>query len=248
MKSINLIPPEQRRGAGGIAGRTGGVAYVVLATLVVLVVVGVVYAVSVHDVAKRKTTLAEVTQEAGVVTAQVAALQPYVLFQTLSQSRIEDVASLAAERFDWPRAMAQVALALPANVTLNSLSGSATGGGGPAAALSGSTAASGVTAGASASSTATTTPTAVVPAGVTVNAPTLSLSACAAGSASVGQDTVATVLTRFRALQDVTSATVAEYSTTGCHGVSFSLSVTYDNSYGIPAVSLAAAPDTTVGG
>ena len=243
MKAINLIPPEQRRGAGGIAGRTGGVAYVVLAGLVALVVVGVVYAVTVHDVAKRKSTLAEVTQEAAAVKVQIAALQPYVLFQTLSQARIQSVASLAAERFDWPRAMTQVALALPSNVTLSSLAGSAAGGNALGGAVSGSTAASGLTAGASASST-----TAAVPAGVTVNAPTLSLSACAEGSPSVGQDTVATVLTRFRALQDVSSATVAAYTDSGCHGVTFNLTVAYDNGYGIPTVGLDAAPNTTVGG
>jgi hypothetical protein len=245
MKAINLIPPEQRRGAGGIAGRTGGVAYVVLTALVALVVVGVVYAVTVHDVAKRKTTLAEVTQEAAAVKTQIAALQPYVLFETLSQARIQTVASLAAERFDWPRAMTQVALALPSNVTLSSIAGSASGGSALGGAVSGSTGASGLTAGASASSTAAATAT--VPAGVSVNAPTLSLAMCAHGSPSVGQDTVATVLTRFRALQDVSSATVAAYSTSGCHGVSFNLTVTYDNGFGIPTVGLDAAPDTTVG-
>ena len=244
MKAINLIPPEQRRGAGGIAGRTGGVAYVVLAGLVALVVVGVVYAVTVHDVAKRKTTLAEVTQEAAAVKVQIAALQPYVLFQTLSQARIQSVASLAAERFDWPRAMTQVALALPSNVTLSSLAGSATGGNALGGPVSASTGASGLTAGAS----STTAATAAVPAGVTVNAPTLSLSACAQGSPSVGQDTVATVLTRFRALQDVSSATVAAYTDSGCHGVTFNLTVAYDSGYGIPTVGLDAAPNTTVGG
>jgi hypothetical protein len=244
MRAINLIPAEQRRGAGGLAGRTGGVAYVVIAALVALVVVGVVYAVSVHDVAKRKTTLAEVTQEAAAVKEQIAALQPYVLFETLSQARIEDVASLAAQRFDWPRAMAQVALSLPSNVTLDSLAGSAAGGGGgvaSAAAPVASTGASGLTAGASASSAAT------VPSD-DVSAPTLALSGCAQGSPSVGQDTVATVLTRFRALQDVSSATVSTYTTSGCAGVSFNMTIAYDNDYGIPSTRLDAAPDTTVGG
>jgi hypothetical protein len=245
MQAINLIPPDQRRGAGGIAGRTGGVAYVVLAALVAFVVVGVVYAVSVHDVAKRKTTLAETTQETDAVKVQIAALQPYVLFLQLSQARVEAVASVAAQRFDWPRAMAQVALALPSNVTLTSLAGSATGGAATGAAVSGATATSGLTAGASASSSAADTAT--VPAGVSVNAPTLSMAGCASGSASVGQDTVATVLTRFRALQDVTSATVSTYTTGGCHGVTFTLTAIYNNSYGIPTVRLDAAPDTTVG-
>ena len=42
MRAVNLIPAEQRRGAGGLAGRTGGVVYVVLGMLVVLVALGVV--------------------------------------------------------------------------------------------------------------------------------------------------------------------------------------------------------------
>ncbi|HEX2703072.1 MAG TPA: hypothetical protein VHM72_06540 [Solirubrobacteraceae bacterium] len=245
MKAINLIPPEQRRGAGGIAGRTGGVAYVVLAALVVLVVVGVVYAVSVHDVAKQKTTLAEVNEETAAVNAQIGALQPYVTFETLSQARIQEIASLAAQRFDWPRAMAQVALSLPSNVTLSALSGDASGGAASVATPSGSTGSSGLTAGASASSG---TASATVPLGVTVNAPTLTLSACAHGSVSKGQDTVAEALTHFRALQDVSSATTSTYATSGCQGVTFNMTIVYDNSYGIPSVALDASPNTTVGG
>jgi Tfp pilus assembly protein PilN len=238
LRAINLIPAEQRRGAGGIAGRTGGIVYVVLAALVALVVMGVIYAVTVHQVASRKTTLAQITQEGAAVEQQVASLQPYVSFQTLAEERIQGVASLAAQRFDWPLAMAQIALALPSNVTLTTLSGVAAGGA-PAAA-SGASGASGTT-----GTTGSTTPSAV---GATVNSPQLAVAGCATGSASRAQDTVATTLARFRALLDVSAATVSTYTTAGCAGVTFAMTITYNNEFGIPPVKLKTARDTTVGG
>ena len=41
VKAVNLIPPDQRRGAGGLAGRTGGIVYVVVGGLAVIVALGV---------------------------------------------------------------------------------------------------------------------------------------------------------------------------------------------------------------
>ena len=42
MRAVNLIPADERRGAGGIAGRSGGVVYVLVGGLAVLVALGVV--------------------------------------------------------------------------------------------------------------------------------------------------------------------------------------------------------------
>jgi Tfp pilus assembly protein PilN len=242
MRAVNLIPAEERRGAGGIAGRTGGVVYVLLGTLVALVLLGVIYAVAVHDVAARKTTLAQVTNQVNQVGAEVAAFQPYIAFATLSQQRIENVASLSEQRFDWPLAMEQIALSLPSNVTLVSLNGAASGGG-----SSGATGASG-TAGSA------TTAAAAGPVGSTVvNAPTIALSGCAHGSDSVGQNTVATTLARFRKLTDVSSVTLSGYTAGGCGagtatGVAFQMSIAYNNAYAIPPVRVTAATNSTVGG
>lgn len=129
MRAINLIPAEQRRGAGGLAGRTGGVVYVIMGGLAVLVALGAVYAFSVHHVAARKTTLAGLTAESAAVSAQASSLQQYVQYQTLTQQNIGAVASVAEERFDWPRAMRQIALALGPGVTIDSLSGTEGAGG-----------------------------------------------------------------------------------------------------------------------
>jgi Tfp pilus assembly protein PilN len=132
VRAVNLIPADQRRGAGGIGGRSGGVVYVLTGGLAVVALLGVVYALAVHDVASKKTQLAEVTQQVSAVTSQAQSLQPYVSFASVSANEVSQVDTLAKSRFDWPDAMRQVALALPVDVTFTSFSASA--GSGPAAA------------------------------------------------------------------------------------------------------------------
>jgi Tfp pilus assembly protein PilN len=123
MRAVNLIPSEQRRGAGGVAGRAGGVAYVLIGTLVALVIMAVVYAVATKQAADSKSKIATVSAQADVAQAQANSLQPYVQFATLSQQRKQSVASIADARFNWSGAMDQIARALPADVTLTSLTG-----------------------------------------------------------------------------------------------------------------------------
>ena len=132
MRAVNLIPADQRRGAGGIGGRSGGVVYVLTGGLAVLVLLGVVYALAVHDVASKKTELATVTQQVSAVTAESQTLEPYVSFAGVSENEVSQVGTLAKERFDWPDAMRQLALALPVDVSFTGFS--ANQGTGPAAA------------------------------------------------------------------------------------------------------------------
>ncbi len=224
MRAVNLIPPEQRRGAGGVAGRTGGVVYVIIATLLAIVALGVVYVSAVHQVASRKTTLAQVTAQAAAVGSQSGALQPYVTFDSDSKQQIADVASLAQQRFNWPAAMEQLALSLPAGVHLQSLSGNTSGGGG-ATGTTGATASTGVSG-----------------AATDVGAPALSLSGCAPS-----QDVVGQTVARLRELRDVTSASVSVYSKAGgCVG--FSMTLSYNDSYAISPGALKPGPNSTVGG
>ena len=232
MRAVNLIPPEQRRGAGGVAGRTGGVVYVIIATLLAIVALGVVYVSAVHQVASRKSTLAQVTAQAAAVGSQTGALQPYVTFASDSNQEIEGVASLAQQRFNWPAAMRQLALSLPAGVHLQSLSGNTTGGG--AIGTTGATGTTGTT-GATAS-TGTSAPA------TNVSAPSLSLGGCAPS-----QDVVGQTVARLRELRDVTSASVSTYSKGGgC--IAFNMTPSYDNSYAISPGALKPGPNSTVGG
>ncbi len=123
MRAVNLIPADERRGAGGIAGRSGGLVYVVAAGLLVVVMLGVVYAFAVKDVANKTGQLNQVTREVALVTAEANSLAPYGQVHSLSQSKVSSVVQIAESRFNWPGAMAQLALALPSDVTINSLTG-----------------------------------------------------------------------------------------------------------------------------
>jgi Tfp pilus assembly protein PilN len=120
MRAVNLVPSDQRRGAGGLAGRSGGVVYVLTGGLAVLVALGVVYALAVHSVASRTTDLASVTRQVAVVNAESQALQPYVQVAGVTTEKVHEVTSLAESRFNWPSAMQQLALALPGDVTFTS--------------------------------------------------------------------------------------------------------------------------------
>lgn len=140
MRAVNLIPADQRRGAGGLAGRSGGVVHVLTGGLVVLVGMGVVYASAVHGVASDEGKLASVTAQVAAVNAQTQALQPYVAVATLSQQKLRETATLAAQRFNWPSAMQQLALALPADVTFTAFSATVAGASPAAAAAPGAVA------------------------------------------------------------------------------------------------------------
>lgn len=180
MKAVNLIPAEQRRGAGGIAGRSGGLVYVVAAGLLVVVILGVVYAFAVKDVANKTGQLNAVTHEVAQVQTQASELQNYSQVHQLSQAKVGAVVSIAQDRFNWPGAMAQLALALPRDVTFNSL-----------------------TAVASNSSSAATSevPSTTGAAG----GPTFALAGCASS-----QSEIATILTQLASVPSVTNVSLAD--------------------------------------
>ena len=234
MRAVNLIPHDQRRGAGGLAGRSGGIVYVVAGGLLVVVGLGVIYAFAVHSVANRKGELAQVTQQVGSVQLQTAALQPYVQVYNVRQAKVQAAVQLAQARFDWPDAMRQLALALPSDVTLTSLTANA----------------------ASASSSATA---AVPSTTTTVAGPTFVLAGCASS-----QSETALVLTRLEQTPGVTDvqlqSTTKQPSTGGidaapntappgplskaeavqqkCPLVGFNATVAYSPTYTLPSQKL----------
>lgn len=123
MRAVNLIPAEQRKGAGGAAGRAGGAVYVLVGGLVALVMLSVVYAVAATQVSDRQSKLGRVSTQADVTQAQATSLQPYVTFASIRQSREQAVATITASRFDWAASMDQIARSLPHDVTLSAVTG-----------------------------------------------------------------------------------------------------------------------------
>lgn len=120
MKAVNLIPAEDRRGAGA-PGRSGGAVYALLGGLgLVLVMVVALLALS-HSVKSKQDQLAAVSQQAQEAEAQAGSLQAYTQFATLRETRQQTVASLAASRFDWAHALHEVARTVPAGTALTGL-------------------------------------------------------------------------------------------------------------------------------
>ena len=123
MRAINLVPAEERRGAGGAGGRSGGAAYVLLGLLAVLVVVASVYTLEKRSVSEKHAELAAVEAQAVGTEARAAQLASFTQFATLRAKRTQTISSLAASRFDWSHAIREIARVIPPNVSLTGLQG-----------------------------------------------------------------------------------------------------------------------------
>ncbi len=221
MKAVNLIPADQRKGAGGTAGRAGGVVYVIVGGLVALVLMSALYAVSSSQVSDRKSKLANVSAQASVVQSEATALQPYVSFASLRQTRQQAIASIAGSRFDWSGAMDQIARSLPTDVTLSAVTG-----------VPGTSTPAPAPAAAPAPSTTTTPATTPAPAAPVATGPSVALTGCASTHSEV-----ASVLVDLQRIVGVTSVSLASSqksggagagsATTSCPGATFTATVVY---------------------
>ena len=165
MRAVNLIPPEDRRGERAPL-RTGPLAYIIVGALL-LAFVGVYMMVSTgNTISEREAQVTGLEQELESTTARAQALQSFTNFASLEQGRTATVANLAKSRFDWERVLRELALVIPADVSISELSGAI---GGEAAATAGG---GGDTNAAGAEG---------------INAPTLTMSGCGKGHESVAR-------------------------------------------------------------
>jgi Tfp pilus assembly protein PilN len=123
MKAVNLIPDEQRRGAGGNAGRSGGVAYAVVGVLAGIVVMVAVYSMASSTISTRKAKLAAVQQQITNSQNSNAQLQSFTTLAAERQSAVSTVTDIAQTRFDWAHALNEIARVLPHDVWLETLAG-----------------------------------------------------------------------------------------------------------------------------
>lgn len=133
MKAVNLIPPDARghRSTGGAPSGMG--AYVVLAALVVVVLMGSAVAYTGRQISERRADLARTEQRAHDAEAKVSALVSYTAFAALSRARVDTLNGLIGGRFNWSLGLREVARVVPADVALISLVGTAS----PTAAVEG---------------------------------------------------------------------------------------------------------------
>ncbi len=135
MKAVNLIPPDDRsRGLGaGTGSGTGGMVYVLLGGLAVLVVLVGLSAYTGRQVATSEAKLERVNREAQAVEARAAKIAPYEAYAALASARVSTVTSLSATRFDWAHSLRELSRVLPGDVWLSTLQGSSGAGSEPPA-------------------------------------------------------------------------------------------------------------------
>jgi Tfp pilus assembly protein PilN len=137
VRPVNLIPAEDRPG-GRKPMRGGPLAYVIVGALAAAVIGVAVFAVTNNQISDSKAEIARLKDETSAVEARAQALDAYTQFHNLREQRLATVTSLADSRFDWQRVMRELAIVLPSDVWLTTLSGTASpsvaidGGGGAA--------------------------------------------------------------------------------------------------------------------
>ena len=213
MRAFNLIPPDERDGAGIGAGKSGGGAFVVLGLLGVLAIFALLYGQASRQISSQTSKIATLDTQAQAAQAQAAKLAPYVSFMTMHEQRVQAVDQLVDSRFDWAHAFHELGRVLPpGQVSLTSLTGTigsstgstAAGADTAAGASSKAAAATGATTPAAGSASAATgsssSATSATPPG---SVPTFTLSGCA-----TSQAIVALTLTRLRLIDGVSEVTL----------------------------------------
>jgi Tfp pilus assembly protein PilN len=187
VKAVNLIPADTRRGGGG-RPRTSSLSPVhgLLGLLAVAVLFMTVYVLTNNTISQRKSQLASLQAVLAQENAQAARLTNYTQFATMAQAQAETVREIAASRFDWKGALADLAKVVPADTSLQSLLGTAATGASAGATSGGSGASTGALRGG-------------------VAAPAFEIRGCTST-----QDEVAQLMSRLRLINGVTRVTLSD--------------------------------------
>jgi len=224
MRAVNLIPHETRRGAGGRAGRSGGLVYVLLGGLTVLVAMVALWAMAGRDAGSARTELAQLQQRNAEAQRRAAPLAAFQALATQGQQQITLVKTLADTRFPWSDTMGALARILPRSVRISNLTGALLpdAGAAPAAAV------------APAVPPATTVAASPVPAATAASVPTITIAGCAPTLASVAK--LVPRMTIVPGVADVTlgpatapseSDAAAGSSDGACHAASFEMLLSF---------------------
>jgi Tfp pilus assembly protein PilN len=189
MRAVNLLPPDTRGASkasaelgAGPEAKGGAGAFVVLGVLAACVAGLAGHVLISNTIKQRQADLAEVTVRQQAIAHQAAQLKPYADFESMSKARVQTVRDIAGSRFDWEQVLRDLSRAIPADVTLKSLTGdTVTGGGGAGGASS--------------------------PLRGAINAPAITLQGCAPG-----QTEVARLLARLNDIDGVTRVSLSKSS------------------------------------
>jgi Tfp pilus assembly protein PilN len=205
VKAVNLIPADQRAGAGGIYGRSNGGAIAVLAMVGGLAVLALLYGLADRQVTSRRAQAASLNARAQRAQAAAAGLAPYTSFIALREERQRAVSQLVDARFDWAHAFHELGRVLPHSASISSIEGtvgSASAGGstGSTTASTGAAGTASATGGTKASGSAASSAVSATPPG---SVPTITLNGCATSQADVAR-----TLNRLRLIDGVSEVTL----------------------------------------
>ena len=125
MRPVNLIPVEDRKHRRGGGNGSSPVGYIVIGVLLA-VLAGVVALVSTgNTIVEREAEIDRLEGEKQVAQARADSLRSFADFASTEEARTATVTSLATSRFDWERVLRELALVIPPNVTLLTVSGTA---------------------------------------------------------------------------------------------------------------------------
>ncbi|TMK75039.1 MAG: hypothetical protein E6G49_02395 [Actinobacteria bacterium] len=124
MRPINLIPAEERRGEKAPL-RAGPVAYVIVGVLALALMGITALVLTGNKISDHKDEVASLKSEVAAVKAQAEKLTPYTSFAAMQQAREETVTSLAQSRFNWERALNELAIVIPDDVWLTNVTAKA---------------------------------------------------------------------------------------------------------------------------
>ena len=112
MKRMNLLPPELRPREGG----RRGTAYAVVGALFASVVAMLVYGIVIGGVRSDETELASLKDETSQAQARADALSPYGEFANMKDQRERSIRTVADTRFNYERLTRELARILPSGV------------------------------------------------------------------------------------------------------------------------------------
>jgi Tfp pilus assembly protein PilN len=123
VRAVNLIPGDARPNSGVKVSGGLGPGYAVIALLGVAVLLVSVYVLTSNTISDRHSKLATLQTQVSQEQAQASRLANFASFLKLTQARIETVRQIASSRFDWHAALADLSKVIPANTSLQSLTG-----------------------------------------------------------------------------------------------------------------------------
>lgn len=125
MRAVNLIPADAR-GRGRNRGPSTGMqvpVYVLLGFLAAAVVLVTLYVLANNSIVTRTAALNSLKVQVAQEQAAVARLGEFTKFSALAQTRVGTVTAIAQARFDWHAALSDLSKVVPANTSLQSLTG-----------------------------------------------------------------------------------------------------------------------------